>query len=167
MQGRIPTSWKAAFLLGLVAISSCSPPDSAGPRNRTTSKPKTNTLRPPAGIPSDAELVEGNALKRMLLGRALRPIRQPTNPSIGTERFQISGQWERFSLPLGVSGLPMLSRSVEWAADSYCVRPSKSGQVCSQIWRRGGQIFVLQKYPNRTNIYEAIITSDMLGTPRW
>jgi hypothetical protein len=132
---------RASLLLSLVllALSACSQVENANDQHLETAA----EAQPPAGVPANAKLIGGDALKKLLLGHALRPIRQPANPSIGTERFQKSGQWERFSLPLDVSGLPMLSRSVGWNVDGYCVRPNDAGPVCSQIWRNSSQLFVV------------------------
>jgi hypothetical protein len=124
---------------------------------------------PSPGIPADARLIGGAELKNMLFGRALRPVERPlASGYIGTERFHRNGVWEHFALSKGHLGGPILSRSIGWNSDGYCVRPNDAGPVCSRIWMSEKRIFVEQRYPEKeAYVFEAFLNDEMQGAPAW
>jgi hypothetical protein len=158
-------AWNVAAAIGAAMITGCT----GGSTPVDNSTAQGVEALPPSGIPADAKLVRGDELKRMLLGRALRPVERPlASGYIGTERFHRNGVWEHFALSKGHLGGPIFSRSIGWNSDGYCVRPNDAGPVCSKIWMSEKRIFVEQRYPEKeAYVFEAFLNDEMQGAPAW
>jgi hypothetical protein len=139
--------------IGLIlpVLASCSPVENTSNQHRESPQRVSREPLPPAGIPTDAKMVFGVELRKMVVGKVYGPKLQNGSTSESIEYLSPDGWWAKAPLANSFSPTPIYDRDFIWREREFCVH-IRGLERCARIWKSSDDRLFFETYMKNSDV---------------